>query len=241
MHVDSLLIGTRWVKVAGRHTGQKGEIDRVGPRGPRMKFVGKAQENTHLRTQPFMRLDWAEIGNAWQPLAESDRQVYLRWTSGAVDEMKVTVDENLTVVKVEKEEMPITIEPIPVSDPDFMDLVDCVSTYHHGDRAVEKAHAKLSKWGNWNCDSCRARRVEYERERKRNQHKELTSKTVTYTPETEKVEYIPPMPVYDTPTKQANWRVVIVQQVVHEVYADDYLDAAARFDGQGEIIRVERL
>ena len=209
MNADRILVGTNWLKVRGRHFGQKGRIDSVTARGPKMKFIGRPVDSPHNRQQQFVRLDWNELGLTWMPDDKTSEDTYAKWSVGLGDTtLKVTVDKNLTVVKTERE-----VPKVPEEVTDMM--IACESSYHTPKLGtVPASETRRTRRGRIMCNKCTDKMANYQSTKDRKVSADQT---------------------------QPTWIVTVIQQTEHRVRAKDYLDAAAQFDGKGEVVKVEKL
>ena len=228
MNADRILVGTNWLKVSGKHWGQKGRIESVGPRGPKMRFLGKPVQSPHGNySQQFMRLDWNELGSSWQPDDKRSEGIYFRWTIG--QPVKVTIDKNLTVIKTERENKEVP-EESPQED---IEYVPCESSYHSPRFGiVPKVGTRTTRRGKIMCSDCTEKMRVYQQNKLAKPRLDQRETKVTEKPEK----------VSDSDDEYP-WKVTIVETIIHTVWAKDFLDAAAKFDNAGvaHIVKIERL
>lgn len=234
---DRILIGTEWIKVAAKHHGQKGRIDKVGPRGPRMRLIDlptAARHGSHSSGQPmYQRLDWWELGNNWQPDNKQSQKQYDLWSAA------VAVEAAQAMVAREKIELNSIMESHE-EQPAIVDVV-CKSVYHNPKNgSVPVVEAYQTRTGNWVCLGCKAKREMYQTNYAAKMREAKEQKN--HKPERPPVDYVPtPLEIRTDIEILPQWRVTVVQPQIHTVYAKDFLDAATQVSELGEIIRVERV
>ena len=218
------LIGTQWRKVKGRHWGQIAQIEAVSIRGPKLRFIGRAKESTHLSIQQFLRIGWNELGRVWVPNNNEAVTAYRVWLQEK-DEMKVTTDAQGFVEKVEREDRKMIDEELK--------MVACQSSYHNPrNDLVPEAQSRITRKGKVMCNECTQKMREYSQKRKT--EKSILTKEEAVALREEQNQHPSP---FDMPA----WSIDVVQVTHHIVHAKDYLDAAAHFDGKGEIIRITKI
>jgi len=244
---DRILIGTEWKKTAAKHFGQKGVIDKVGPRGPRMKLVGlptDARHGSNTGGQPrYQRLDWFELGNTWEPDNRRALHQWDLWKSASILESSAEEKELLNS-QIESDNTIMTPE-LPQA------LVECVSVYHsHKNKQVDTSVAYMTRNGRWWCLECKEKSRQYAANAKAKQEVEATRlgrKLDRARARQEKQlvvveEYQAPEPLVIEPVEVLPaWKITVVEPTVHVVRARDFLEAAAQVSEKGEIIRVEKI
>ena len=234
--IDKTLLGTEWIKVAAKHHGQKARIDKIGPRGPRMKLIETPGQYRHGNSrggsQPmYQRLDWWELGNNWKPLRKGDELLFLTW------QLEVAEEKESMAKPIIESETPI-VDYI-AKEGGVPETVECHRVYHSGNTTVPTSQAYLTKQNNWWCLECKAKREKYEENRR--QKKAAIQKPAIVL---RKIEPAPvaPEPLNILPPEiLPQWKVTVIQPTEHIVYAKDFLDAAAQLSTMGEIVRVEKI
>jgi len=238
---DRILLNTEWIKVAAKHHGQKGKIDSLGPRGPRMRLLDTpvhARHGSNRGGQPmFIRLDWWELGNNWEPLHSSDTRQYNLWKDA------VKIEELDRKLEKELESVGELMNELAAKE------VACTSVYHKPKNGlVPEFSAYKTRNDNWVCLDCKSQREQYQRDHaaKMRATKEALrvsqNKIGTALEVAKKTEYIPPKLEIDPVVEVLpQWRITIVEPTVHIVSGRDFLEAAAQVSEKGEIIRVEKL
>lgn len=162
-----------------------------------------------------------------------------------VSPVQVTVDNEYMVQTVKPTFDRVTTEPYKA------ETRICASTYHHGDRNVPIDQFDKSKrppYGILNaCQACQIKRKEYDvqiKERK-SLYSKVAPKEQVSPDETQQI--LEAFVETATPTlpprngNLPNWKVEVIERRTHFVYAMDFMDAAAQFDGKGEIVKVEKV
>jgi hypothetical protein len=233
--IDRILLGTEWIKVAAKHHGQKGKIDNLGPRGPRMRLLATPVQSRHGSShggQPmYQRLDWWELGNNWQPYSNQDKRQYELWqTAVEIERLRKESDKPIMTENIE-----------PISTP--VEVV-CKSVYHrpmNGTVPVEDAYK--TRKGNWLCLPCKEKRAQYqikhaEEMRAKKKAIAVAPKNLVIVPEPIEIE---PLKIESEVEVLPEWRITIVEPTVHVVRARDFLEAATLVSQKGEIVKIERL
>lgn len=226
--VDRQLLGTEWIKVAAKHHGQKARIDKIGPRGPRMFLIGLPDDHRHSEPQQkYMRLDWWELGNNWQPLRKGDEVLYTRWQLDVAQEAEAREKERLNSY-IESDNT-IVADNLPK-------MIVCTSIYHRPLKtAVSEDQVYYTRNNRAICFACKEKRDNY------NVVRAAKLKAAVIVDQTSVDNYVPPkleiLPVEELPL----WKITVVQPTVHQVRAKDFLEAAAQVSELGEIVKIERL
>ncbi|HEY7419274.1 MAG TPA: hypothetical protein VH593_29090 [Ktedonobacteraceae bacterium] len=232
---DRILLNTEWIKVAAKHHGQKGVIDNLGPRGPRMRLIDGpigARHGSRKGGQPrYQRLDWWELGNNWEPLNRPDYHQYDLWRAAKDVERYAAEKERLNSM-IEKDNTIMTPE-LPQA------FVECHSVYHHGDKQTPQDQAYMTRNGFWWCLVCKGKREEYGRNQAARMRAAKAAKKEAK--QTTAIEYVPPKMEIEPVEVLPEWRVTIVEPTVHVVRARDFLEAATLVSEKGEIVKVEKL
>jgi hypothetical protein len=234
--IDRILLGTEWIKVAAKHHGQKGKIDNLGPRGPRMRLLATPiharHGGSHSGQPMYQRLDWWELGNNWEPYSNRDKRQYELWqTATEVERLQKERDKQIMAENIE-----------PISTP--VEVV-CTSVYHKplkGSVLIENAYK--TRQDNWVCLGCKAQRNIYQA----NHAADMRAKKKAIALAAPKKLVVIPEPIEIEPLKIESeievlpeWRITIVEPTVHVVRARDFLEAATLVSQKGEIVKIERL
>jgi len=232
--IDKILLGTEWIKTAAKHHGQKARIDQLGPRGPRLRFLGTpvhARHGSHTREQQqYIRIDWWELGNNWKPDDTRSAHQYDLWKTAV--ELETLAKEKERLNSMMESDNTIMADIIaPVSTP--VEVV-CTSVYHKPLKGlVLETDAYKTRQDHWVCLACKAKREEYQK----NQAARMrAAKVAKQTPPKKLV--IEPV-VIESEEVLPEWRVTIVQPTILTLRARDLLDIAVQVEGKGRIVKVE--
>lgn len=195
-----------------------------------MRLLGQPTVHRHSSySQQYLRLDWQELGGNWKPSDNKSQEIFDTWL---VTRTGTEAADYQTGIESEQK----------VSD--IEDTVECVSTYHKGDRRVPRLLSRTTRNGKVWCLDCTARMNQYYEAAKLKKvaerqiaKKDLPERNVTVAENNYVVPPLNILPVEDLP----QWRVTVVQPTTIVVRAKDFLDAASQLEGKGEIIRVEKL